>query len=83
MKGFDDHLDNYGDPDPGFDPAEDERLDALAKAAWEKEQDEHVLTEEEHHDMFHIPEDYDDGYYDDGITVNDFDNWPMGREFPS
>lgn len=55
MKGFDDHLDNYGDPNPGDDdepPFYPERM---------------------------IPLNLDD----DGITTDDFDNWPLGREFPS
>lgn len=61
MKGFDDHLDNYGDPDPGDEEGES---DADWAARLERE------VEEARQD-------------DDGITTDDFDNWPAEREFPS
>lgn len=135
MKGFDDHLDNYGDPDPG----DNDNLirEGIYAANDEGNPDDHPPTYEED------PGFYDDSLYpecehtppctgdredapcytsesetaeiladpatmaaieegendadwvarleseveearqDDGITSDDFDNWPRERGFPS
>ena len=68
MKGFDDHLDNYGDPNPGDNLIRE----GIYAAGDEGNPDDHPPTYEE-----------DPSFYDDGITADDFDNWPLRREFPS
>lgn len=118
MKGFDDHLDNYGDPNPDDDslypecehtpPCTGDREDAPCYRKY----DEPPPFDENHY-RFHTPagpnptcvscrwlnwqqDDLpapsftisDDALYDaltadDGITSDDFDNWPGEREFPS
>lgn len=142
MKGFDDHLDNYGDPDPGDDslypecehtpPCTGDREDApcfnddeptvivegreytpLASGhvicpecgavrsagriadhmASEHSGDDDYDDDEELGDprppgnLPYYPDSHDvlirEGEEDDGITTDDFDHWPNGREFPS
>ena len=70
MKGFDDHLDNYGDPNPG------EIWDGPGDDWYPGSDDDDVdlAEQEEHWGMQEL---------DDGITTDDFDNWPRGRGFPS
>jgi hypothetical protein len=79
VKGFDDHLDNYGNPD-----ADDELTDTddtLSDA---------LSDDDEAHDTAMWAKQWNPALYqkilddqDDGITTDDFDNWPKERQFPS
>ena len=109
MKGFDDHLDNYGHPGPeewngpgddyypGSDDDEEltpDHLPAEEEEAWRDEADYENPEPpfDQNHYMFHTPAgpnpqcancEWLNWQQDDGITTDDFDNWPRGREFPS
>lgn len=111
MKGFDDHLDNYGDPDPGDEEGESDadwaaRLESEVEEArradeahdvvmWAKQWnpalyqkilEEEYTSESETAEILADPDTMDairEGEADDGITTDDFDNWPAEREFPS
>lgn len=100
MKGFDDHLDNYGNPNPGDNDftSDSETAEILADpdtmAAIEEGLEDEEPPFEENHYRYHTPAGPNPACPncrwlnwqqadDDGITADDFDNWPREREFPS
>ena len=72
MKGFDDHLDNYGDPGGSY-PGE----------IWDGPGDDWYPGSDDDVDLAEQDEYWGMQEIDDGITTDDFDNWPREREFPS
>lgn len=71
MKGFDDHLDNYGDPNPSNS---DEAWQLLGEPPTDDD-DKETNADGDRYDETPVEWLFPD-ILDDGITSDDFDNWP-------